>query len=147
MDEHLDGTSCTFLKSPWLYKNNRVQIILNAFKQFRTHSINFYRIYLSTFAHDQKRDFPQQNDIFEHIQIDWMCSILFEKHCMSSNFLMQNCSIYEDFKMKTLTPKNVQIPCNGSKIELCPLWQNWKIDKMVLGFPWLEFKNSFSQKA
>ena len=46
-----------FLKSVWLYKNNRVQIILNAFKQFRTRSINFEHIYLISFVHDQSEIF------------------------------------------------------------------------------------------
>ena len=40
--------------------------------------------------------------------------------------------------------KKFWISCTGSKV---PFWQNWKIAKMVLLSPWLEFENSFSQKT
>ena len=106
-----------FLKSVSLYKNNRVQKILSAFKQFRTHSINFEQIYLLTFAHDQKWDFPQQNGIFEHIQSIWMCSI------------------YIDFKIKTLMPKKFKfhamdpiMSITYGKIEKLTKWYFWVSD-------------------
>ena len=112
--------------------------------QFRTRSINFEHIYvLNIFCTWSKWDFSQQK--LEHIQIG---SILFEKYCMNSNFLVQNCSIYvHTFQNENINAKKVQIPCNGSKLKLCPLWQNWKIDKMVLLSLWLDFENSFSQKT